>query len=70
MKIIFLPLTLIIVIVSGIVLVLTAFTATLISLLASLAAYLIIKLVVWQESELLVKLTTIFGTNKTKQEIK
>lgn len=70
MKIIFLPLTLIIMFVLGIVLILTAFTATLVSMLASSAAYLIIRLVVWQESEFLVKLTTIFGTDKTKQETK
>lgn len=70
MKILFLPLTFTLVALSGIVLVVSAFIATLISLLASLAAYLIIKLVVWQESEFLVKFTSIFGTHKIEEETK
>jgi hypothetical protein len=70
MKILFLPLTLILVVLSGIVLVISAFISTLISLLASLAAYVIIRLVVWQESELLVKLTSILGTQKIEEETK
>lgn len=70
MKNIFLPFTLLGVVVSGIVLVISAFMATTISLLASLAAIIIIKLVVWQESEFLVKLTTIVSVNKNKEETK
>jgi len=53
---------------SGMILLVAAFTATLFSLLASMAAYIIIRLVVWQESEFLVKCTSIFGTKHLKEE--
>lgn len=70
MKVLFLPLTFLLVALSGAVLITAALISTLFSLLASAAAYLIIRIVVWQESEVLVKFTTFLGSQKFNEETK
>lgn len=54
----------------GLLLVATAAVASMFSMLASMFAFIIVRLLVWQESEFLVKCTTIFGTHKITEETK
>lgn len=70
MKIIFLPFTITIVIISAIILLAVATISMAFSTLASMAAYVIIRLLVWQESIFLIKLTKILGTTQFEKEIK
>lgn len=60
-----------IVVIAAAILLLAAATISMIfSTVASMAAYVIIRLLVWQESVFLVKLTKILGTTQFEKEIK
>ena len=70
MKIIFLPFTFILVALCGAILITAALISTLLSALANLVAYLIIRMVVWQESKALANFTFFLGTHKIEEETK
>lgn len=65
MKIIVWPLTALTLLVSAVILIISALVATMFSFVAQAAAFIVIELLVWQESPLLVKLTTFLGTQET-----
>ena len=65
MKIIVWPLTALTLLASAVILLISALVAMTLSMVAQAAAYIIIELLVWQESPLLVKLTTFLGTQGT-----
>lgn len=68
MKIIAWPFTALTLLLSAVILLVSAFVAMAFSLLAQLAAYIIIEVLVWQESPTLIKLTTFLGTQETVVE--
>ena len=65
MKFLLWPFTALTLLALAIILLVSALIATAFSIVASAAAYLIIDLLLWQESPLLVKLTTFLGTQET-----
>lgn len=65
MKIIAWPFTALTLLLSAVILIVSALVATAFSLVAQAAAFIVIELLVWQESQLLVKLTTFLGTQET-----
>lgn len=68
MKIIAWPFTALTLLASAVILLVSALAAMLFSLIAQAAAYVIIELLVWQESPALIKLTTFLGTQETVVE--
>ena len=62
MRIILLPFTAILVVILAIILSVAAIMAMLVSYVATSAAWLIIHLLIFQESETLIKIMAIFGT--------
>ena len=70
MKILFLPFTFVLVMLFGLLLITTAVVSSLLSVLASFMAYCIVRMLIWQESEFLVRCATILGTQKITEEEK
>lgn len=70
MKNLFLPFTTIIVTLSAAVLLIAATISMIFSTAATAAAYVIIRLLVWQESIFLIKLTKVLGTTQFEKENK
>ena len=70
MKILFLPFTFVLVILFGLLLIAAATLSTLLSMLASFMAYCIVHMLMWQESEFLVRCATFLGTQKITEEEK
>lgn len=69
MRMILWPVTALVVFCLGVVLVLTAFVATLLSMICSAAAACIIQLLLTQRSPLLIKLTAFLGTQLSDKDI-